>query len=418
MLMHAVDSVTALVRHADNVYFNELNAKYRTVRRFLPALIEHIQFGANATAEPLVAALAWIGLNLGKRKPGDDAPQAVVSKAWQRHVLRPDGNIDIHAYTFCVLQELQLALKKRDVFVTPSWRYADPRAGLLEGAEWEATRPVICRTLSLSALPEPTLRAMVDELDRTYRAVAARLPDNPAVRFEANNDGKQELILSPLDALDESPSLIAMREKIAGMLPPVDLPELILEIAARTRFTDAFTHVSERTSRATDLHISICAVLMADACNTGLEPLVRDDVPALRRDRLVWVEQNYKRDETIRAANAILVATQSSIPLASAWGGGEVASADGMRFVVPVRTVHAGPNPKYFGHGRGVTWYNLMSDQFSGLNDVAVPGTLRDSLVLLAVVLEQQTDLRPTQIMTDTGAYRGSTPEPSKILSP
>jgi len=30
---------------------------------------------------------------------------------------------------------------------------------------------------------------------------------------------------------------------------------------------------------------------------------------------------------------------------------------------------------------------------------------LRDSLVLLAVVLEQQTELQPSQIMTDTGAY-------------
>jgi TnpA family transposase len=47
----------------------------------------------------------------------------------------------------------------------------------------------------------------------------------------------------------------------------------------------------------------------------------------------------------------------------------------------------------------------LISDQFSGLNHITVPGTLRDSLILLAVVLEQQTELQPTQIMTDTGAY-------------
>jgi TnpA family transposase len=87
------------------------------------------------------------------------------------------------------------------------------------------------------------------------------------------------------------------------------------------------------------------------------------------------------------------------------WGGGEVASADGLRFVVPVRSVHAGPNPKYFGVGRGVTYYNLVSDQFTGLNAIVVPGTLRDSLVLLALVLEQQTELTPTQIITDTGAY-------------
>jgi len=79
--------------------------------------------------------------------------------------------------------------------------------------------------------------------------------------------------------------------------------------------------------------------------------------------------------------------------------------AGGLRFVVPVRTVHAGPNPKYFGMGRGVTYYNLVSDQFTGLHGITVPGTLRDSLVLLAVVLEQQTELQPTQIMTDTGAY-------------
>jgi TnpA family transposase len=81
------------------------------------------------------------------------------------------------------------------------------------------------------------------------------------------------------------------------------------------------------------------------------------------------------------------------------------ARSDGMRFVVPIRTVHAGPNPKYFGQLKDVTWYNLLSDQFTGLNAIPTPGTLRDSLVLLAVVLEQQTELKPTQIMTDTGAY-------------
>lgn len=47
---------------------------------------------------------------------------------------------------------------------------------------------------------------------------------------------------------------------------------------------------------------------------------------------------------------------QATIPLAQEWGGGLVASADGMRFVVPVQTINAGPNPRYFGTGRGGTW--------------------------------------------------------------
>jgi hypothetical protein len=49
---------------------------------------------------------------------------------------------------------------------------------------------------------------------------------------------------------------------------------------------------------------SICAVLVCEACNIGLEPLVRNDVPALRRARLSWVNQNFIRNETVTDANA------------------------------------------------------------------------------------------------------------------
>jgi TnpA family transposase len=82
-----------------------------------------------------------------------------------------------------------------------------------------------------------------------------------------------------------------------------------------------------------------------------------------------------------------------------------VASADGLRFVVPVRTLNAGPNRKYFGVGRGITYYNFTSDQFTGFHAIVIPGTLRDSLSILDGLLEQQTILRPTELMADTAGY-------------
>jgi TnpA family transposase len=188
-------------------------------------------------------------------------------------------------------------------------------------------------------------------------------------------------------------------------LPHVDLPEVLLEIQAKTGFMDDFTHVNESFARVNDLFTSICAVLIASACNIGLTPLVRSDVPALTRGRLTWVEQNYIRPETLIRANARLVDAQAQIPLAQIWGGGEVASADGLRFVVPVRTLNAGANSKYFGQGRGITYYNFTSDQFTGFHGLVVPGTLKDSLVVLVGLLEQQTSLRPRELMTDTSGY-------------
>jgi TnpA family transposase len=71
----------------------------------------------------------------------------------------------------------------------------------------------------------------------------------------------------------------------------------------------------------------------------------------------------YIRAETIVRANARLVAHQTNIALAQIWGGGEVASADGLRFTVPVRTINARPNPKYFNVERGATYYNFHASR-------------------------------------------------------
>ena len=96
---------------------------------------------------------------------------------------------------------------------------------------------------------------------------------------------------------------------------------------------------------------------------------------------------------------------QSRIPLARAFGGGEVASADGLRFVVPVRTLNAGFNSKYFHVERGVTYYNFTSDQFTGFHGIVIPGTLGDSPYVLDGRLEHQTSLNLKELMTDTAGY-------------
>jgi hypothetical protein len=149
--------------------------------------------------------------------------------------------------------------------------------------------------------------------------------------------------LTGLDYLDEAPSLIALREQVDALLPRIDLTDAILEIHGYTGFADDFTHISQNNARVDNLALSICAVLAAEACNIGIEPLVNPENPALTYARLAWVQQNYIRAETLTRANARLVDAQARIPLAQAFGGGEVASADGLRFVVPVRTLNAGP---------------------------------------------------------------------------
>ena len=151
------------------------------------------------------------------------------------------------------------------MFAAPSVRYADPRVGLLEGEAWEGARPFICRSLGLPASADEALTGLRHELEQTYKAVAANFPNNSAARIE-QVDGRDDLILTGLDKLDEPDSLIALRKEVQQRLPRADLPEILPEIAARTSFTNEFIHISERASRAGDLVTSICAVLVAQAC--------------------------------------------------------------------------------------------------------------------------------------------------------
>jgi TnpA family transposase len=399
----AVAQVDGLTRAPDDPYFEELLGQYRRIRRFLPQFARVVHLGAMPAAQKLLDAVHHFRKLEDGSSPALPMPTEFVPKSWERRVTR-DGQVDQRAWTLCLVDRLRGAIRRRDIFAPTSLRFADPRLGLLDGVAWEAARPTVCRTLDKPANAAEAITQLSERLDRAYRTVASNIPKNLSVRFEPNVPD-EEMMLTGLDRLEEPASLVVLRQAVAARLPRIDLPELLLEIDARTGYAGAFSHASEGEARARDLSTSVCAVLLAEACNTGLEPLVRPDVAALRRSRLSWVRQNYLRAETLTAANAKLVAAQNDIDLARSWGGGDVASADGLRFVVPVRTIHAGPNPKYFGTERGVTYYNLVSDQFTGLNAITVPGTLRDSLVLLSVVLEQDTVLEPTEIMTDTGAY-------------
>ncbi len=404
-LAASVNKIKALARPPDDNYYELMLSRWRQVRLFLPLLLKTIDFQATEAGAAITESLEFLKKIEGQRKPDLSlAPLALVTKSWAKLVIGESGKIDRKAYTFCVLERLRVALRRRDVFVVHSTRFGDPRAKLLQGVAWETARKDVCRTLNLQSTPEAELKAIAAQLDEAYRRTADNLPTNTAVRIEIES-GRETLVLTGLSKLEAPASLVFLRKLVEELLPRVDLPEVLLEVNEWTKFADEFTHFNQNNARVKDLSISICAVLLAEACNIGLEPLVRPDLSAFTKGRLSWVQQNYTRQETLARANASLVEYQTGIPLAQAWGGGEVASADGLRFTVPVKTLNAGPNPKYFGVGRGITYYNFTSDQFTGFHGIVIPGTLRDSLFLLDGLLEQITILQPKEIMTDTAGY-------------
>ena len=389
----------------------QMARRFRTVAPFLRLLATTIPWGATAVGQPLLEALAGLDALRGRRKVRrEEIDEALIPPAWNTAVFgrAEEVEVDRDAWVVCVLEQLRLHLRRRDVFATVSTRWADPRAQLLDGPAWDAARGPALRSLSLDVPVSEHLAGKVELLDAAWRgladAIVAAGPDS-SVRLTETEGGKVKLSAAPLDALDVPKSLKMLRARVTGMLPRVDLPEILLEVHAWTGFLHAYTHVSGAGPRMSDLPVSVAAVLIAEACNVGLTPVLAEGHPALTRDRLGHVDANYVRSETHAAANALLIDAQSDVPIAASWGGGLLASVDGLRFVVPVRTINAAPNPKYFGRGRGLTWFNAVNDQVAGIGGVVVPGTVRDSLYVLDTMLNLDGGPKPEMVASDTASY-------------
>ena len=71
-----------------------------------------------------------------------------------------------------------------------------------------------------------------------------------AVRRIERTSGRDRLVLTPFDKLDDPPSLLALRVHVAQLQPRIDLPEALLEIHTRTGFGNEFAHISESAARA------------------------------------------------------------------------------------------------------------------------------------------------------------------------
>jgi TnpA family transposase len=369
---------------------------------------------ATREGEPVLAAMRALP-DLLDARPSTRVPAGwlderrivtnVVPAGWRRLVLppdRPDGTAHRAGYVFCLLELFHDKLMHRAIYAPGSTRWADPRVRLLAGPAWDAAKGPPLHALQLPDDPEDILAETAAELDTAWRQTAAGLGSGEPGRL----DERARLHAEALDAIPEPPSLLALRDGLEALLPEVDLPELVLEVMSwDPRLVEAFRSVSGRDTRLPDLPVSVTAALTAHALNVGFGPVISEGTAALTRSRISHVDQNYLRPDTYTAFNAVLIDLQAEIGTARAWGGGYVAAVDGVRFVVAVRTIHARPNPRYFGRKRGATWLSMVNDQAVGTAGRVLSGTPRDSLHLIDLIYSQEGGPRPEVIVTDTGSY-------------
>jgi hypothetical protein len=202
-------------------------------------------------------------------------------------------------------------------------------------------------------------------------------------------DGK--LILTPHVAEASSPELDNLRRLIDSRLPKRDITDVLVEVDNWTGYSDAFIHLDGVQTRGRDLLLNLYGCLLAQACNLGFKPLA--DAAALPYNKLLWCNRWYVRDETLTEATATLVTFMQGLPYSGVWGSGLLSSSDGQRFAAKGDIRKARALPRYYGYGKGVTFYTWTLEQAAALlegllvNHAFVDGNKRVAFAVADVFL-------------------------------
>ena len=293
---------------------------------------------------------------------------------------------------------LRESLRSGDVWVEGSRRYADPQSYLIPKTSWPPLREEVSISTGTPSNGAEHLAACRAEMETSLASLRNAVKRGASVQMQ---EGK--LVFSR-DRSEELPdSALALQEEISKRLPRVELTDLLVEMDGSSGFSRRFTHAGGSEPRTPGLRVHLYASILAQATNLG--PVRMADLSELSYQKLAWASTWYLREDTLKDAVAAVVNFQYHQPLAASWGGGTLSSSDGQRFPVDVKARNARALSRYFGYGKGVTFYSWTSDQFSQYGTKVIPSTVRDATHVLDGILGNETELQILEHSVDTAGF-------------
>ena len=399
-LQCALGETKQLIRPEQDAYVDYFGNKYARIRRFSGKFLATLEFHALGEDHGLLRALDLVrDLHAGNiRQVPKEAQIAFIHPNWRAYVVEEEG-LNPRYFELAALWILRQRLRNGDVYVSHSRRFDHLESYFIPKDEWPRRRNEVLQLTGAPLQAETRFGEREVELIALMERVEMLLAEDGDLREE---DGK--LILTPLEAEAPTERLVQLETNITARLPEVDVTDVLIEVDTLTGFSDHFEHLnSVDQGRSKDLLLHLYACLLAQACNLGLWQIAKST--HLSYPRLSWCNTWYIRDETLREATKALVNYHYQLPMSQLWGDGILSSSDGQRFPVKGKVRQARALPRYFGYGKGITFYTWVSDQFSQYGAKPIPATHRDATYVLDERLNNETELPLLEHTTDTAGY-------------
>ena len=392
-LVAAKAQVDALADLAGEDALVTATERYATLRRFSPAFLDAFTFKASGTGTALIKAIDVIrDANTRKsRDLPDGVPLPFPNRQWKR-LITESGRIDRRRYEIAIMATLRDRLRAGDVWIEGTRNYQRFDAYLL--GRRDAAK--VADVLPFDSNAASYLADRARNLDWRLRRFAKQLKTNKLEGVSLERDRLKLQQMPPVTP----PEAEALDRKLDTLLPRVRIIELLLEVAERTGFLNAFRDL--RSGKEHDNPSTVLAAILADGTNLGLERMANAS-EGVSYAQLAWTHNWYLSPENYQAALAMIISAHHELPFARHWGAGTSSSSDGQFFRSGrSRSGAADVNAKY-GAEPGVKIYSHLSDHFASFGSRIMSATAGEAPYVLDGLVLGAGNLPLHEHYTDTG---------------
>lgn len=401
MLSTALEDVRAYRRLEEQGYVEILHGKYPNFKRYFPLFLE-LEFKAAEGAGYLIEAIHTARqYNTGalKRIPAD-SPCRFVPRRWRKMLHTTDGLINPRTWEIALCLAIREALKSGDLFLPAARHYVSFWNLVYSDQKWNVEKKRVSSDQGFILDPTHILKRLTAEFDQTVATTISGFDRNPYIKAAGN-----QIRFSRDDAEGEAPEVKKLRQLIETASPKIRIEQLLMQVDSLTGFSDELKPLDGLINRFARRHPALMATLVAHGTNLGVFTMA-DSTSSITVDMLRGLSKSCLRNETLKAANTVLVDYQKSLEESSVFGNGLISSSDGQRFGVLRGSLATSMYPRYFGYyDPVVTVYTHISDLMSVFNTLVISCGHKEALFVLNGLLENDTELTPTQHHTDTGGY-------------
>lgn len=394
--LDTIDADAALIRRTtrpgrDNA-ISEIGPEYRVFKRSGPFFLRTFEFEGRKGTAPLRAAMMILAkLDGDWRTPlPDGVPLGHIERQWQRHVIK-DGKIDRTHWELATYSALAGTLAAGDIWVPTSRLHRSLEA--LLAPHPDAALPQIGR------IPDPHawLDARAAELDAALLSVSRGLPSGDPALFAGD---RLRFPKEPKTDLTERDDGRRLALSCYGLLPTTRITDVLSQVECWTGFTSHFGHVS--TGLPPGDERTFLAALIAEATNLGLSRMAEVCGVASRR-ALLRMQTWHMREDTFSAALGCLTDAIHAEPMASWFGEGWRASADGQAYYLGGAGEAGGQVNAHYGRDPIVKIYTTITDRYAPLHQTVIAGTAGEAIHALDGILGHESNTNLSALHVDGG---------------